>query len=61
MENGKVSYSGNTFIRLRSAKHEPSSIFTHFFDIKDLFDTGAIDKKPILILETDGAADEAPR
>ena len=61
LENGKVSYSGNTEIQLRSGKHEPSTVFHHFFDIKELFTSEAIKIKPLLVLETDGAADEAPR
>ena len=61
LENGKVSYSGDTHIRLRSAKHEPSTVYTHAYDVRELFTTGAIKKKPILVLETDGACDQAPR
>ena len=61
LENGKVSYSGDTHIRLRSGKHESSTVYTHAYDIRELFESGAIKKKPILVLETDGASDQAPR
>ena len=61
LENGKVSYSGDTFIRLRSGKHESSTVFTHFYDIEELFTSGSIKKNPIFVMETDGAADQAPR
>ena len=37
LHTGKVSYSGDTYIRLRSAKHETSTVFEHFFDIEELF------------------------
>lgn len=61
LPNGKVSYSGNTFIRIRSGKHDSSTAFTHAYDLKLLFEDGSIPKKPILVLETDGAADETPK
>ena len=61
LPNGKVSYSGNTFIRLRSGKHDSSTAYTHAYDLNKLFEDGSIPNKPILILETDGAADEAPK
>ena len=58
---GKVSYSGDTFIKIRSGKHDSSTAHTHHFDLTKLFDSGSIKRKPILIIETDGAQDEAPR
>ena len=58
---GKVSYSGDTFIKIRSGKHDSSTAYTHHFDLTRLFDSGSIKRKPILIIETDGAQDEAPR
>ena len=60
-QNGKVTYSGDTFIRIRSGKHDSSTAFTHAFDMKELFSSGLVKRKPLLIIETDGAADEAPR
>ena len=58
---GKVSYSGDTFISIRSAKHDKSITYSHHFDITELFKSGDIQRKPIQTLETDGVADEAPR
>ena len=61
LQNGKVSYSGNTFIRVRSGKHDSSTSYTHAFDLRELFLNGSIKKRPILVIQTDGAQDEAPR
>ena len=38
-ENGELSYSGNTFIRIRIGKHDFSSAHTHAYDIKELFES----------------------
>ena len=35
-ENGELSNSGDTFIRLRSGKHDSSSAHTHGYDMKEL-------------------------
>ena len=59
--DGKVSYSGDTWIWLRSGRHDKSDAFTHSYDLNKLFEEESIPNKPILILETDGAADEAPK
>ncbi|XP_047144174.1 uncharacterized protein LOC124817793 [Hydra vulgaris] len=58
---GNVSYSGDTFIRIRSAKHDTSNAFTHAFDVRELFKTELVKRRPIMLMETDGAQDEAPR
>ena len=58
---GKVSYNGDTFIRIRSGKHDTSNPYTHAFDVRDLFESKLITQKPILLMQTDGAQDEAPR
>ena len=58
---GEVTYSGDTFIRIRSGKHDKSSANTHSYDMHQLFQTQKVPRKPILLIETDGAADEAPR
>ena len=60
-EEGKVEYSGDTFISIRSGKHDSTNAFTHYYDSNKLLDSGAIKRKPIYILETDGACDVAPR
>ena len=46
---------------MRSGKHDSSSAYTHAYDLIKLFEDKLISNKPILILETDGAMDEAPR
>ena len=58
LEDGKVSYSGATHIRIRSGKHDHSTAYTHLYDIRDLFLSGSIKRKPILVLNTDGGPDE---
>ena len=60
-KDGKVTYSGETFIRVRSGKHDISSAYTHAYDVRELFTSNLIERKPVLIMGTDGAADEAPR
>ena len=56
----KFSYSGDTFIRIRGGKHDTSNAYTHAFDVQDLFKSKLIRRKPILLMEADGAQDEAP-
>lgn len=58
---GDVSYSGDTFIRIRSGKHDGSNAYTHAYDLRQLFLNKEIPTKYILLLESDGAQDEAPR
>ena len=48
-------------MRVRSGKHDSSTAFSHLYDMKDLFESGAVPTKPILLISTDGAQDEAPR
>ena len=60
-DNGNLSYSGDTFIRIRSGKHDKSNSYTHAYDMLELFKRKLITVKPILLLTTDGASDEAPR
>ena len=60
-KNGNVSYSGDTFIRIRSGKHNTSNAFTHAFDVRELFETKLVRRRPIMLKETVGAKDEAPR
>ena len=59
--DGSMTYSGPTFVRVRSGKHDSSTAFSHLYDMKELFESEAIPKKPILLISTDGAQDEAPR
>lgn len=60
-EDGNVNYSGATFVRIRSGKHDTSNAYTHAYDMHEIFETGKVKRKPILLIETDGAQDEAPR
>lgn len=48
-------------MRVRSGKHDSSTAFSHCYDMKDLFESKAIPNRPILLISTDGAQDEAPR
>ena len=50
LPTGKVSYSGNTHIRVRSAKHDSSTAYTHAYDLDELYSTGKIVRKPILVI-----------
>ena len=59
-ENGELSYSWNTFIRISSDKHDSSSAHTHAYDMKKLFESSNLPERPSLLLSTDGAKDEAP-
>ena len=43
LQNGKVSYSGNTFIRIRSGKHDSSTAYTHAFDVREFERDGALE------------------
>ena len=60
-ENSELSYSVDTFIAIRSGKHGSSSAHTHAYDMKELFESSNLPERPILVLSTDGAQDEAPR
>ena len=60
-EDGSLDYAGKTIIRIRSGKHDKSTASTHARDMQEIFDSGAIKAKNILMIQTDGAADEAPR
>lgn len=59
--SGDVSYSGDTFIRIKSGRHDKSSAYTHVYDMRELFKCNLVERKPIMLLSTDGASDEAPR
>lgn len=65
-----ISYSGPTYVAIRSAKHETSNAFTHHWDMNQILaeaylkpflkrDNG--DVIPCWYIRTDGAADENPR
>ena len=49
---GEVSYSGDTIIRIKNAKHNTSNAFTHAHDLIELFKCRDIPQKLILIMHT---------
>ena len=59
--SGIVTYSGNTFIRIRSGKHDTSNAYTYAHDMRELFLCNLVPMKPILLIEIDGVQDQAPR
>ena len=50
-----------THFRVRSGKHDSSTAYSHSYDMNELLSSGSITPKPIMIIESDGAVDEAPR
>ena len=56
-----ISYSGNTFIRVQSGKHDTSNTYTHAYNVRELFQGELVKRKPILLMETDGVQGEVPR
>ena len=69
-QTGKVSYTGETFIGIRSSKHNNSTAFSHHEDLKKFINANPqvflspgseTDIKPVLVKGTDGGPDENPR
>ena len=65
-----VSYSGPTYIAMRSAKHSGSSTFHHHRDMNkvrslpefsDSFQDKSSKEKKVMIVTVDGSPDENPR
>ena len=63
-----VTYSGLTYVSIRSSKYNNSSALTHMEDLRDMFATNIElfesdnnDYKPVLIKSVDGGPDENPR
>ena len=65
-----LSYSGPTFIAIRSAKHDSSTAQTHCTDFEELIELEEFSSlakhqdgrvKPIVIITVDGSPDENPR
>lgn len=65
-----VTYSGPTYIAIRSAKHDSSTATSHALDLENLFKLENFkslvynennEVKPVLILSVDGGPDENPR
>ena len=53
-KKGKLTYSGEPFIRVRSGKHESSTASTHAHDIRELFMCERLYPKPIMIIMSGG-------
>lgn len=53
-ENGNLTKSEPTFVRVRSGKHDKINASVHAYDVEELFKTGSLENKPIMIFETDG-------
>ena len=49
------------YVRVRSGKHDSSTACMHTYDFRELFPKGCLPQKPVLLMETDGAQDKAPR
>ena len=69
-ENRKLTYSGPTYIAIRSGKHDKSTASSHAQDFRafltrqsfeSLAKTGAGEVKPVIFIFTDGGPDENPR
>ena len=56
-KSGDVSYSGDTFIRIRSGKQNISNAFAHTVDVRELFQTNLVKGKPVFLTATDVAQD----
>ena len=70
LRNDAVTYSGATYIGIRSAKHSASSAFVHFQDMMRVrflpefatsFQTDRHKEKKVMIVTVDGGPDENPR
>ena len=70
LTNDAVTYSGATYIGIRSAKHSASSAFAHFQDMMRVrslpefatsFQTDRHKEKKVMIVTVDGGPDENPR
>ncbi|CAF4485859.1 unnamed protein product [Rotaria sp. Silwood2] len=65
----EVTYSGPTYISIRSGKHSSSTAETHHYDFSLLFESKDFEPvmkvhgkcKPIVIISVDGGPDENPR
>ena len=70
LTNDAVTYSGATYIGIRSAKHSASSAFAHFQDMMRVrslpefarsFQTDRHEEKKVMIVTVDGDPEENPR
>lgn len=65
-----VTYSGPTYVAIRSGKHSKSTAYSHARDFDHLYELDSFgaflktsngDSKPVLIISVDGGPDENPR
>ncbi|XP_037029339.1 uncharacterized protein LOC119069393 [Bradysia coprophila] len=68
-----ISYSGPTFVAIRSSKHSSSTAFSHARDLEQIYEKsefsefthttigGKLKPKPVLVCIVDGGPDENPR
>ena len=66
-----VSYSGPTYVAIRSGKHASSTAYSHVLDVERLLNLEIFQEfikcpdsdlvKPVLIIVVDGGPDENPR
>ena len=70
IETSKVSYSGPTYIAIRSGKHDKSDASTHSSDFdalerleefQNIMKTKSGEVKPVVIISVDGGPDENPQ
>ena len=70
LTNDAVTYSGVSYISIRSAMHSASSAFAHFQDVMRVrslpefatsFQTDRYEEKKVMIVTVDGGPDEKPR
>ena len=56
-KTGDVSYSGDTFIRISSGKNDTSNIYTHAFNVQDIFQSKLVKRLLLLklLMEMNGA------
>ncbi|KAF6035822.1 hypothetical protein EB796_005872 [Bugula neritina] len=69
-QENAVTYSGPTYITIRSGKHDTSSAYSHGLDFNQMIELDEMKNavktvdgivKPVLIFSTDGGPDENPR
>ena len=48
-----VSYSGDTFISIRSGKHDILNAYTYALDLRDTVQSKLVKRRPILLMELD--------
>ena len=69
MKDRDISFSGPTYVAIRSAKHDSSTAASHQYDLDEVFQLAEFESsvkgkdgriKPLLFVGVDGGPDEAP-